>query len=1107
MLKRLTVAILSIALLAPAGAWAAKAKPEKEEKAGKAKDEPKDPMSSGTFSGLALRSIGPAVTSGRIGDLAVDPTDPETYYVAVASGGVWKTTNAGTTFTPLFDGQASYSIGTVVLDPKNPSVVWVGTGENNSQRSVGYGDGVYKSLDGGKNWENVGLKASEHIGKILIDPRDSNVVYVAAQGPLWGPGGDRGLYKTTDGGKTWKKVLEISDNTGVSEVHLDPREPDTLYAAAYQRRRHVWTLIDGGPESAIHKSTDGGATWRKLSKGLPSEEMGRIGLAVSPVDPDVLYAIVEAREDAGGVFRSADRGETWSKMSGYVSSSPQYYQELVPDPRELDRVYSLDMLLQVTEDGGKTFRPAGEKLKHVDNHALWIDPRDNDHLLVGCDGGLYESFDRAATWNFKPNLPVTQFYRVSTDNAVPFYNVYGGTQDNFSLGGPSRNTSANGIQNSDWFVTQGGDGFESVVDPENPNIVYAQSQHGGLVRFDRANGEQIDIQPQPEAGEALRWNWDSPLIISPHSPARLYFAANRLYRSDDRGDTWRAISPDLTRQIDRNQLEVMGKVWSIDAVAKNNSTSFYGNSVALSESPKVEGLLYLGTDDGLVQVSEDGGATWRKIETFPGVPERSYVSRLEASLHDTGTVYAAFDNHKMADFKPYLLKSTDRGRTWSSIVGDLPERGTVYALVEDHVQPDLLFAGTEFGVFFTRDGGKKWVQLKGGMPPITVRDLDIQRRENDLVVASFGRGFYVLDDYTPLRQVTPETLAKDVVLFPVKPAWMFIESARLGLPKQGFQGHSTYLAPNPPVGAVFTYYLKDEIKTRKARRQEAEKKTVEEGGTLSYPSWEELRAEEREEEPTIVLTVASEDGQVIRRLTGPVSAGMHRVSWDFRFPAADPTNLTPPSGDNPFASSPLGPMVAPGTYVVSLARRVEGKVEPLGEPQRFDAVPLGIATLPATDREGQLAFQRKTARLQRAVLGAISAAGEAKERLDHLKKAIDDTPAADPRLAGEARALLARLADLQVKLTGDRTKARRNEPTTPSISDRVQGVVYGHWASTANATSTHRKGYDLAAQEFSGVLADLTRLIEVDLAKLEADAEAAGAPWTPGRVPRWKPEG
>ncbi len=426
------------ALLAPTAAGAKR----------KAKEAPaetamtEDRFTAETFSGLKLRSIGPALTSGRIGDLAVDPEDHSTIYVAVASGGVWKTTNAGTTWTPIFDGEGSYSIGCVTLDPNNSNVVWVGTGENNSQRSVGYGDGVYKSLDGGGSWTKMGLESSEHIGKIVVDPRDSDVVYVAAQGPLWAPGGDRGLYKTTDGGKTWAAVLEISENTGVSDLVVDPRDPDVLYAAAYQRRRHVWTLVNGGPESALHKSTDGGATWRKLAGGLPSGDVGRIGLAISPADPDVVYAMVEAALDGGGFYRSTDRGETWKKVNDYVSGSPQYYQELIADPHDADRVYSMDTWMQVTEDGGKTWESVPETYKHVDNHALWIDPGDTDHLLAGCDGGLYETFDRGATWRFFFNLPVTQFYKIAVDNDQPFYNVYGGTQDNFTLGGTSRTTSA-----------------------------------------------------------------------------------------------------------------------------------------------------------------------------------------------------------------------------------------------------------------------------------------------------------------------------------------------------------------------------------------------------------------------------------------------------------------------------------------------------------------------------------------------------------------------------------------------------------------------------------------------------------------------------------------
>ncbi|MDZ7362032.1 MAG: glycosyl hydrolase [candidate division KSB1 bacterium] len=1069
-----------------------------------AKDE--GPLSSKTFTGLKLRGIGPAFTSGRIGDIAVHPHNRSIYFVAVASGGVWKTINSGTTWQPVFDQQGSYSIGCVTIDPNNPLVVWVGTGENNSQRSVSYGDGVYKSLDGGKTWKNVGLKNSEHIGKIVIDPRNSNVVYVAAQGPLWNDGGDRGLYKTTDGGQTWNRILHVSDKTGVTDLVYDPRNPDVLIAASYQRRRHVWTLIDGGPESGIYKSTDAGATWRQIKNGLPNEELGRIGLAISPANPNYVYAIIEAANDSSGFFRSVDIGENWEKRSRYVSGSPQYYQEIVCDPKEVGRVYSLDTWMMVTEDGGKTFRQVGEKYKHVDNHALWIDPNDTDYLLAGCDGGVYESFDRGATWHFKANLPVTQFYRVSVDNAFPFYNVYGGTQDNFSLGGPSRTITMHGITNADWFVTLGGDGFKTQIDPQDPNIVYSQLQYGVLVRFDKKSGERILIQPQPGKGEeALRWNWDSALLISPHSHTRLYFAANRIFRSDDRGNSWRPISPDLTRRLDRNQLKVMGKIQRIDAVAKNASTSFFGNIVSLSESPLQEGLIYAGTDDGLIQVTGDGGATWQKFDKFPGVPEMTYVSRLEASQHEVNTVYAAFDNHKNGDFKPYVLKSKDRGKTWESIAGNLPERGSVYALAEDHVKPDLLFAGTEFGVFFTIDGGKKWIQLKGGMPIIAVRDLAIQKRENDLALATFGRGFYILDDYSPLRHITPTLLEGEANLFPVKKAWMYMESAPLGLRGKAFQGDSYFTAPNPPFGAVFTYYLKEELKTRRQKRQENEKKIEEQGGVPPYPKWEELRAEEREEKPAVILTIKDEEGNVVRRLNGGTSAGIQRVAWDLRFPPANPTSLEPPP-DNPFIDPPVGPMVVPGNYTVTLSKRVDGVETQLGAPQPFETVPLGIASLPAEDRKGLLAFQRKTARLQRAVLGAGQVVSETQRRFDFIKRALQNTPEADPALVAELRTLENRLKDLQTKLSGDRLIQRYNEPSPPAIIDRVQDIVGGHWTSTSVVTQTFQDGYQIAAEEFSTVLESLRVLIEVDLAKFEAKLEQIGAPWTPGRVPRWSRE-
>ena len=1058
-----------------------------------------DRIDSDLLAGLELRGLGPAINSGRVSDFAVDPDDRARYFVAVASGGVWRTDNAGTTWTPVFDDEGSYSTGCVTLDPANPHVVWVGTGENNSQRSVSFGDGVYRSDDGGATWTMVGLESSEHIGMIVVDPRDSDTVWVAAQGPLWASGGDRGLYRTTDGGATWERMLHISDDTGVSEVHLDPRNPDVMIASAYQRRRHVWTLINGGPESGIWRSTDGGETWTEVEEGLPDVDKGRIGLAISPADPDVVYAIVEAARDEGGIFRSTDRGASWSKMSDYMSGSPQYYNELVADPHDVDTVYSMDTFLHVTRDGGETWTRVNVENKHVDDHAMWIDPEDPDYLLVGCDGGVYESFDRGESWSFKANLPVTQFYRATVDTSEPFYWIYGGTQDNNSLGGPTRTLHRSGISNEDWIVTLGGDGFKTQVDPTDPNIVYSQLQYGVLVRYDKRTGETVDIQPQEAPGEPPnRWNWDSPLIISPHSPTRLYFASQRLYRSDDRGSSWRPVSGDLTRQLDRNRLPVMGRLWGMDAVSKNMSTSAYGNIVSLAESPLAEGLLWVGTDDGLVQVSEDGGATWRAIEELPGVPERAYVSRLEASLHDPDTVYAAFDNHKMGDFTPYLLVSTDRGRSWRSIRGDLPDREIVWAVVQDHVEPNLLFAGTELGLYVSLDGGERWTRMKGGLPTIAIRDLDVQRRESDLALGSFGRGFFILDDYTPLRHLSEETAAREALLFPVRDADLYVEKRS----RQGSRGDGFFTAPNPPFGALVTYYLRDGLKTRAELRIEAEKEAREAGDDPLIVSADELRAEAEETEPQVQLVIRDAGGEVVRRIAGERKAGLHRTAWDLRYPSAAPVEL----GEeelSPWDRPDRGPLVLPGTYSVTLVAEEEGAQRRLAGPEEFQVELLDLGGLGDSDPEASAAFRRKVISLRRAVLGAVRTAGEVSDRLDHLKEAIRATPPAGPETAAELERLRDELNRVQAALRGDRTRSERNIPQTPSIRDRVERIAGDQWYTTTAPTGTHREGYRYAAEAFADELTRLRQLVG-DLQALESELERMGAPWTPGRLPDWQ---
>ncbi|MFC1726270.1 WD40/YVTN/BNR-like repeat-containing protein [candidate division KSB1 bacterium] len=1053
----------------------------------------KDKFTSSTFSGLKLRSIGPAFTSGRIGDFAVNPNNYSEYYVAVASGNIWKTVNNGTTWKPIFDKYGAYAIGCIVMDPNNPNVLWAGTGENNSQRALGYGDGVYKTVDGGKSWKNMGLKSSRQIGKILIDPTNSDIVYVAAEGSVWGPGGERGLYKTTDGGKTWKAVLEISENTGVSDMVMDPRDPNVLIAASHQRRRHVFTKIDGGPETTIYKTTDGGKNWRKVTTGLPGGDKGAPGLAISPVNPDVVYAIIEAAERSGGFYRSTDRGETWTKMSSHIASSPQYYNEIFCDPQDVDKVYSVETRTQVTEDGGRTWRSLGGSYRHVDDHALWIEPEDTKHILIGGDGGIYESFDGGANWLFKCNLPVTQFYRVTVDNTLPFYYIYGGTQDNNSMGGPSRNTSSSGVVNDEWFITNGGDGFWSRVDPKNPDIVYAESQYGGLVRYDKKSGESLSIKPQPPSGEAYKWNWNAPLIISPHSNTRLYFGANKLFRSEDHGNTWKVLGGDLTRQIDRNKLPVMGKIWPPEAVAKNASTSLYGTIVSLDESQVQEDLVYVGTDDGLIQVTEDDGNTWKKIEKFPDIPEFTYISDVFASKHDANVVFASFDNRKRDDFKPYILKSTNKGGSWKSIANNLPENGTVHTIEQDHVNPDLLFVGTEFGVFFSVNGGEKWIQIKSGIPTISVRDLAIQERENDLVIATFGRGFYILDDYTPLRYVKKETLDKNAHIFPVKDALLFIRSGG----KYG-QGATYFAAQNPAFGATFTYYFNETIKTKKQLRKEAWKKAEKDKKQVKYPTWDEFRAEDEQESAFLLFTVTDESGNEVRKIKTSTGKGIKRLVWNLRYPSTNPPGSTSREyGDG------NGVLAAPGTYNVSMGKVVEGVYTELVSAQEFKVVPLNNTSLPAKDKTELLAFQKEVAELSRIVQGTSRAARDLSEKINLIKVALSNTPGISGEMMKQAKKIEKDLSEIQRKFNGDRTISRRNEAQPPSLNSRIRTLMYSHRSSTSDVTQTQREQFKVVADEFAPLYQELKKIIDVDVKGLEKKLDEAGVPWTPGRLPSW----
>jgi photosystem II stability/assembly factor-like uncharacterized protein len=1058
-----------------------------------------DTLKSSTFAGLKFRNIGPAVISGRVVSFAVNPKEHEQYYVGVASGGVWKTVNSGTTFEPVFDHYGSYSIGCVAINPSNPHEVWVGTGEANSQRSVSYGDGVYKSEDDGHSFKNIGLKNSQHIAAILFDPHDTKTVYVAAQGPLWSAGGDRGLYKTNDAGKTWDKVLNISENAGVTDVVMDPRDPEVLYAASYQRRRHRWTMIDGGPESAIYKSTDAGKSWDKLTNGLPGGDLGRIGIAISLVNPDVLYATVEAEGDNGGIFRSTDRGATWEKRNSHVETQ-MYYGRMICDPFNVDRIYVPGTLLMVSDDGGRTIYRLPIKNVHVDNHTIWPDPTDRNHFLLGGDGGVYESHDQWKTWSFKSNLPTAQFYRVSVDNTTPFYYVYGGTQDNASFGGPSRTINASGIVNSDWIHTTGGDGFKTVIDPSNPNIVYSESQYGGLVRYDKATGEELGIRPIEGKGEpSLRWNWDAPLVISPFSHSRLYFGANKLFRSDDYGSTWTAVSGDLTRQLDRNTLPVMGKIWPPEAINKHGNTAFWGNLSFISESPKAEGLIYVGTDDGLVQVTGDGGKTWRRIDKFKGVPEMTYVSSVQASLFDANVVYASFDNHQMGDFKPYVLKSTDEGKSWNSISSNLPQEGAVLCIAQDPVDPNMLFVGTEYGVHFTIDGGKTWTQLKAGLPTIAVMEIAIQSRENDLVLATFGRGFYILDNYSPLRMVSSDILSKEAYVFPVKDAPMYVQRIPLGGDGKAWQGDAFFSADNPPFGATFTYYLRKPLETMKKAREAVEKKEGKKE-RFEYPTLDTLRAEVDEDAPEILLTVKDESGNIVRRLKGDNSEGINRVTWDLRLMSPDPIE----KADDKAAGR--GSWLAmPGKYTVTLSKRVEGIETVLAGPVDFNCSPLGMPSIP-NDRKELLTFETKASKLQRAILGALNILNDSRTRIGALKTALMQTPQATPGLYQKLLAIQEKLTTLHREFTGDDVAARYNENGPPTLLGYVDAMTQGFWSSTASPTGTEQTAYDIAADEFTTLYGALRQIVQIDLPNIDKEFDQLGAPWTPGRLPDWKKE-
>jgi photosystem II stability/assembly factor-like uncharacterized protein len=951
--RRLPALLLAGLLLASAGAAHAQNAPQATSSAGVLVPGLVDDAVLGQ---LRFRSLGPAAMSGRVSDIAVAvPRDAgpgtrlgQVIYITT-TGGAWKSVTGGKTWEPITDETPVHSAGAIAVAPTNPDIVWLGSGEANNLRSSSWGHGIYRSTDAGRTWTHMGLRESQHIARIVIHPTNTDIVYVAAMGPLWGAGGERGFYMTGDGGGTWTRTLAGGPHTGVTDIALDPSNPNTMYAATYQRDRRAHSFVAGGPESAIHKSTDGGRTWTRLTDGLPTGEMGRIGLAVAASRPTTIYATVDAQD--GGVFRSDDGGATWRRQST-LQSIPWFFGQIRVDPTNAERVYHLGVALNASEDGGVTWRSIGNRT-HADHHSMWIDPKDSNHMMIGNDGGFYISYDRGTTWDFATNLPVPTYYTVSVDNRWPHYWIYGGLQDNGTFAGPASLRTRTGAVNTDWRRIGGGDGFYVLADPQDTLTVYWESQNGNLSRRDMATDESKSIRPSAEPGERLRWNWSSPLVISPHAHRTIYFAANVLFRSDDRGDSWTRVSGDLTRNLNRETLEIMGRS-APGGYRRHEGTADFGNITTIDESPVRQGVLYVGTDDGLVQVSRDGGASWRRIESFPGVPDMTYVSRVIASRHHEGTVYATFDGHRSNDFRPYVMKSTDFGATWTAISSNLPPAASVQVIREHHRNPNLLFVGTEDAVHVTLDGGRSWAKLGAGMPGgVPVHDMMIQERANDLAVATHGRGLFVLDDLTPLEKLADAVAARSVVAV-FAPRETHIWNPAGGPMTPGFR---TFAAENLPPGAIINYYVAP---------------TVAAGASAA-------------------LVIRDAQGAVVRELPARVQAGVQRTRWDLRYQGAaaaaaaqqravteEEEEQSPAGGGGPGA----GPYVFPGEYTVELRLQPASGAATTSDRQRFTVVRDPLVRL--TEAEYRMLHDARIRAwtLQRDALMLTAQLEEARARVD-----------------------------------------------------------------------------------------------------------------------------
>ena len=1103
----------------------------------------KTPLIETALKGFKFRSVGPAFMSGRIADISIDPKNENTWYVAVGSGGAWKTTNAGTTWSCLTEKMPFYSTGCISIDPNNNQSIWLGTGENVGGRHVGIGHGIYQSIDGGETWKNKGLKNSEHLSKIIIHPKNSNIIWAASQGPLWSSGGDRGLFKSVDGGNSWKNTLKIDEWTGVTDIIIDPRNPDILYCASWQRHRNVASYIGGGPGTSIYKSIDGGENWNKINKGLPSSNMGKIGLAISPMNPDIIYAAVETERRKGAVYRSANSGGSWEKMSETVSAGtgPHYYQELVASPHKFDKIYLMNVRVLVSENGGKTFSSMKEIRKHSDNHAMVFKKNDPNYILVGTDGGIYETFDNTKNWKFVGNLPITQFYKLAVDDATPFYNIFGGTQDNNTQGGPSRTLRRDGISNADWFVLLGGDGHQPATEPNNPNIVYAQSQEGYLNRIDRSSGEVVSIRPQEGIDEPYeRFNWDSPIVVSHHNPKTIYFGSQRVWKSNNRGDSWTPISKDLTKDEERFSLPIMGRIQSIDNAWDVYAMSTYNTITSISESKLDSNIIYVGTDDGIIQSTKDGGLQWDKmtVDQLPKTPASAFVNDIKTDLFDSKKTYICLDNHKFGDYQPYLFKTTDGGKTWKKITNGIPKNTLVWRIVQDHENPNLLFLGTEYGVYVSLNQGEKWHKFSNGLPTIPVRDLTIQKRENDLILATFGRSFYILDDYSPIRNFTEDSLNQEAVLFEPRKALQY--TPEIG--GTSSDGSASFKTENPNYGTIISYYIKEGYKTLAQKRIEKENSAgiddnilekIREAGynfknileaeiseikaktkmddktikkvlmtikkyqskkeDIPFKGWEALDKEKIDDKPEVLIEITNLEGEVVKQIIKPLKKGLNRVNWDLSTFNTTVVKASDKGGKSWRYGGAMYKEVSPGIYKVKIYKRQGTILTLLAGPVSLNVERLRSNILKNPLENEHDSYYKSLADFTAKLRTSQYELEKANNIVKTMKSNIKFLKANKQELTKDIYTLLNTMHELNSTIGGSATKKEVGEKDFLTINDRLSSARGGWYSNTYGPTALHMKSFEMAKELYNKMNPEVLEYIE-KVNRISILFEKAGGP-------------